>query len=516
MASSGWNDMRGDIYAAGQQAAMAAAEAAQEIKEAIERSTTEIVGSQQETTLAVKHNTHVLQAGLSVLDAHARELAALTSEGFSGIAQRLDLATSHLSSIEYMQANPFKTGAAELFREGVEALRNRWYEEASDRFDRSIERDPLNPATRAAQGYALAAQDFNGRAFDEFAYAVRYSSKHPSNAPLAAASAQSMAALADASQRQAVLQGLESALQMAPTCAELYLTRAHLTGSKTDLRKAFLLAPELSLVAVEAGLPEAELIAEGVYEDADGPIQRWFVVGELLNTLPPLEASSAVAWTEDEAPPAPTSRGQHLEQVTFDRPPTIATAMVVHGLWASTESSSWMQLAHQHIEASTVALHEAQSLSHDAEEAVRNASAADTQAHTKATEIPARDGWVSIWLKPAAFGLIALFFLGAGGFALLFALAFMYLFIKHGREALRQTKAVRRANTSLTERHRTEIAKAREQVRQLQESAALAQEVAERAADESRMLTQNAEIARRALDQFDAARPNRLRPLAGL
>lgn len=200
-------------------------------------------------------------------------LAAVNASGFKEVCGALAKQTAVLSQIEALLANPLSTAAAERYRRGVQALHEGWYDDAIRELDASIEQDPFQPLTHYSRGLALGASEHADDAYHAFMSAVKYCGSTLSLASVAAGAALLAAQTGAAMGRpESVGAAIDAGLDRAPGCAELRLAHARHFGSDESLRAALLLAPELSLPAVAAGVKRADVIANIVHDDPEGPI----------------------------------------------------------------------------------------------------------------------------------------------------------------------------------------------------------------------------------------------------
>ncbi len=210
--------------------------------------------------------------GLDTLDRNLSVLAGMVRGGFEVLGQRLIAQTEVLGSIAAMTANPLTTAADEHYRRGIASLRQGWLAEAVVELTLATEKDATNPAPRYALGVARTALDEPAAAFASLMLAVKYAAADERWGPLAASAAILLRSVADPAQGDEVTWAIDSALRLAPTCAELLVIRAVHHQSTDDLIAAFTLAPELALVAVQAGVPGAEEAADAAAEDPAGPV----------------------------------------------------------------------------------------------------------------------------------------------------------------------------------------------------------------------------------------------------
>ncbi len=210
--------------------------------------------------------------GLETLDRNLNVLAGIMHGGFELVGQRMIEQTAVLGDIAAMTANPLTTAAAEHYRRGVVSLRQGWLDEAVPELELAIEKDRTNPAPHYALGLAKAAQSHQAEAFASLMLAIKYSAADERWGSLAASAAILLRSVATPDQVDEVGHAIDSALRVAPTCAELLLIRAVHRGIQADLVKAFTFAPELAIVAIQAGVPGAEDAAEMVATDPSSPV----------------------------------------------------------------------------------------------------------------------------------------------------------------------------------------------------------------------------------------------------
>ncbi|GAB2693520.1 tetratricopeptide (TPR) repeat protein [Microbacterium marinum] len=235
--------------------------------------------------------------GIATLDRNLDVLAGVMHGGFELVGQRMLEQTAVLGDIATMTANPLSTAAAEHYRRGVQSLQQRWLEEAIAELEQAVDKDRTNPAPHYALGVAKAASNEPADAFTALASAIKYSVADERWASLAASAAILLRSVAGPEQADEVARALDTALLVAPTCAELLLVRAAHLGSYDDLVAAFTLAPELALVAVQGGVPGAEEAAQSVHDDPAGPIRARREIQRIV-------ASSGDPDFGSDAPPA--------------------------------------------------------------------------------------------------------------------------------------------------------------------------------------------------------------------
>lgn|GEM_PF-5938025 len=223
-----------------------------------------------------------VREGFDVLDRKFNVLAGVMRGGFELVGRRMVEQTEVLGDIATMTANPLTTAAAEHYRRAVASLRLGWLEEAIPELEQAIEKDRTNPAPHYSLGVARATLNEPGAAFAALGLAVKYSAADPKWAPLAASAAILQRAVATPEQADEVARTIDSALALAPGCAELLLTRAAHRGDRADLVKALTLAPELAIVAIQAGIPGAEDAAQAVYDDATSPVRARLEIQRLV------------------------------------------------------------------------------------------------------------------------------------------------------------------------------------------------------------------------------------------
>ncbi|RLK52226.1 hypothetical protein [Microbacterium telephonicum] len=210
--------------------------------------------------------------GLETLDKNLDVLAGMVRGGFELVGKRLVEQTEVLGTMAAMTANPLTTAAEEHYRRGVASLRQGWLDEAIVELVLASEKDATNPAPRYALGVARAALDEPGAAFASLLLAVKYAAADERWGPLAASAVILLRSVAAPEQADEVAAALDTALRLAPTCAELLVIRAVHHDAPDDLVAAFTLAPELALVAIQAGVPGAEEAAETVANDPSSPV----------------------------------------------------------------------------------------------------------------------------------------------------------------------------------------------------------------------------------------------------
>ncbi|CAH0211775.1 hypothetical protein SRABI121_02745 [Microbacterium sp. Bi121] len=210
--------------------------------------------------------------GLETLERNLNVIAGITHGGFELVGQRVIEQTAVLGDIATMTAQPLTTAAAEHYRRGVMSLGQGWLDDAVPELELAIEKDRTNPAPRYALGVAQAALNEPAAAFASLVSAIKYSTADERWGSLAASAAILLRSVATPDQADEVGRALDSALRVAPTCAELLLIRAVHRGTRGDLIHAFTLAPELAVVAIQAGVPGAEEAAEIVASDPSSPV----------------------------------------------------------------------------------------------------------------------------------------------------------------------------------------------------------------------------------------------------
>lgn len=216
-------------------------------------------------------------------------MSAVMATGLGAVCRGLAALEGLLNGIQELLANPLSTAAAERYRRGIHALSQGWHEPALRELDASIEQDPFQSLSYLARGLALGALERDEEALAAFHHAVTYTGKDPSLRPVAAgASILAAQAARKLGRDDEALRTLRAASQAVPDCAEIWLAIAHLSGEASALQSALQLAPELSIVAIVGGIPQAQKVANAVASEPSGPVQS------MLQAIVELDAADVI------------------------------------------------------------------------------------------------------------------------------------------------------------------------------------------------------------------------------
>lgn len=228
-------------------------------------------------------------------------LAAANAAGFASVCSAIASTNQLLGSIENMLANPLSTRASERYRRGLRALAEEWYEPALKELDAAVEQDPFQAISHFARGLALGALGRREEALVAFSDAMTFTGKDDTLLPvLAGAAILAAQAAQQLNQSVTALTILARAEERIPNCAELILARAHLADDQAALERALRIAPELAIAAVAAQIQGAEVVAQRVALDPEGPIMSMRTAADaakLFGVSVPIPASTPDAMT---------------------------------------------------------------------------------------------------------------------------------------------------------------------------------------------------------------------------
>ena len=198
-------------------------------------------------------------------------LAAVMGISAQTVAAEIAVSNRFLGMVRDSLRDPRATAANERFRTGITALQKGWRPEAIEELQESIALFRFHAPAHSALGHALAAEGRLGEAADSYLLAERYSM--PDNPAFAAGcillAASALLETGEAARAEELLQSASDTYREFP---EVALASARVSHDPERLRAALVIAPDLVVAAMAAGIPDVEKMADDLAVSADGPV----------------------------------------------------------------------------------------------------------------------------------------------------------------------------------------------------------------------------------------------------
>lgn len=207
------------------------------------------------------------------IEAELASLGSMLGVAASKITAEISRSNTFLAAIDDTLRNPQATAADERYRRGITALRKNWTDDAVTELSASIEANPYFAPAHAYLGIALSSEGQDDQAIEAFKRATKYATPDEPQiatgcALLSASKLERLGRVSDAIALLAVQ------IETYPSCPELRLTWSRLSRDSTGVERALWMAPELATVAVAAGVPHADRIAQQLAVASDGPVAQ--------------------------------------------------------------------------------------------------------------------------------------------------------------------------------------------------------------------------------------------------